>query len=77
MMSKSFQEELLSALNPEYTVPHMMLEPNVEYTVLIPFSLDRQYFNGWTWHHLEDYDFYISSVMDEERTYHAVKLNDK
>ena len=44
------------------------LSPGTEYSVVVPFGLQRQYFGGDTWRNLEDYRFYFCmSTLGEEK----------
>lgn len=52
--------DLLTAANPVLGENYgIKLSPGTEYSIVLPYKLQEEFFGSWTWNHFENYNLYF------------------
>lgn len=56
----SMDRDLLTASNPVLQGNYgISLSPGTSYNLILPYTLQEEYFSRWTWNNIEKYDMYL------------------
>lgn len=56
--------DLLAASNPVLQGNFgISLSPGTDYNLILPYTLQEEYFSTWTWNHIENYNMYLRMTI--------------
>lgn len=73
-----FENVLLLDANPDIKSASVKLEYGEEITVVLPYSLQKDFYSDWTWSHIEKFDFRlgVTDVNGRVLTDKWVRINE-